>query len=237
MKKTIYILTAVALVATINSCGSEEPKKETKKADTEEAPADTLADSTAMEEKEEFMAKKTVEDYGTLKTYEEAVAYFGDTNMIADTSWYAEGTVMMLSHTCTDPNNDQIVRLVWEQGGKEKLSHVEARHRIWNRDYSEVVGTQKVKSNCGLYAGMTLKQLEEFCGEPVKFSGFGWDYAGGVRHNIPKLEACKVNITLDVDMSDHEKTQHLLGDIEFTSDQKEVQGMPIFVQTITYYIQ
>lgn len=235
MRKPIYILTTTILVSTFLSCGSDEPKKEVKKEkETTEPKNDSIADSTTVE-KEEFMAKKTVEDYGTLKTFEEALAYFGDTNMVADTSWYAEGTVMMLSHQCTDPNNDQIVTLVWEKGGKEKLAHVEVRNQLWDKNYSKVLGTQKVESNCGLYTGMTLKELEKFCGEPVKFSGFGWDYAGGVRHNLPKLEACKVNITLDMDQSDFDRTKHLLGDIELSSDQKEVQDMPIFVQKITFY--
>ncbi|MEZ4936037.1 MAG: hypothetical protein R2799_00425 [Crocinitomicaceae bacterium] len=235
MKRPIYIIATTLILSSLVSCGSEETKKETEK--TTENKVDSTADSLVSEKKEIVQLEK-LEDYASLKTYEEAVEYFGEDNMIADTSWYAEGTVMMLSNRCTDPNNKQIIMLVWEKGGKDKLSHVEAHYNVWDNDFAKVLATQKISSNCGLFTGMKIGELQEFCGQPVKFSGFGWDFAGGVRMlNQPKLEACNINLTLDLDQSDFEKVKHLLGDVELSSDQEEVKGMPIFVQKLTYYVQ
>ncbi len=235
MKKSIYILSATFVLSTMISCGGEEKKQESKKENPKEE-VDTISADTLAEE--EVIKHRFIEDFATLKTYEEALAYFGDSNMVADTNWYAEGEVMMLSHRCTDPYSRDVIQLVWEQGGKEKLSQVEVYYQIWDNDYSNVISKQRVQSKCGLSTGMSIGELETFCGQPIEFSGFGWDYAGGVRMDgVSKLEACNVNVTLDVDHSDHDKIQHLLGDIPLKSDMEEVKGMPVFVQKLTYYLR
>lgn len=238
MKKQLNIFGILTFAFVLFSCGPADEKKEEKKADEAKPQEEIQADTLVQEEVEEVIAKETIEDYAELKSYDDAVAYFGDTSMVADTSWYAEGTVMMLSHRCTDPNNGNRVTLVWEKGGKTKLSHVEISHQVWGNDYDKVVATQKVKTKCGLYTGMSLNELAEFCGTPITFSGFGWDYAGGIRMDgIEKLEACNVNIRLDMDLSNYKNAEHLLGDIEFKSDAENVKNQPIFIQTITYYVR
>ena len=235
MIKSFYGLIAALFLSFLISCGGEEKKKESKKnppiEEVDSSNVDTLGE-------EEVVKYRFIEDFANLKTYDEALAYFGDSNMVADTNWYAEGEVMMLSHRCTDPHSRDVIQLVWEEGGKEKLSQIEIYYKVWDDTYSNVISTQRVESKCGLSTGMSIAELETFCDQPIEFSGFGWDYAGGVRMDgVAKLEACNVNLTLDVDHSDHEKIEHLLGDIALKSDMEGVKGMPIYIQKLTYYLR
>jgi hypothetical protein len=237
MKSANFIFVFAIVLFGLNSCGTEEKKEEAKdkKEDLQEE-ADTVV--TEVEDTiVEIEAVETLEGYAAFKTYDLAQEYFADSNMNTDTTWYAEGTEMYLVSHCIDPLNGNRVNLVWEQGGKEKLAFVEISSHYLDKE-SNTTKTQKIKTSCGIYTGMTLKQLQEFCGgEEIQFAGFGWDYSGGVMIDYTKkLVECNVNIILDMEASEYEKSNDLLGDIIFKSTDEKVQNVNIYVQKLTYYL-
>ena len=242
MVKQLKIISFFLLIVTTFSCDSSDNKNEKVTQSKRISELEKKDSTNSIEDEVDTTVKVKelvyIEDYANLKTYDQALEYFKEENMKVDTSWYAEGTVMMFSHECTDPNNGNIIELVWKKGGAEKLAHVEAFYQTWEADFS-LVQQQPVKTKCGLHTGMTLNQLEAFCGKPVQFFGFGWDYGGGVMMNgNSKLEECGVNIILEMDQSNYDQSGHLLGDIELKSNDENVkhQAQSIFIQKITYYL-
>jgi hypothetical protein len=88
----------------------------------------------------------------------------------------------------------------------------------------------------GMHLGMTLDELVKLNGKPIKFSGMGWDYGGGVLDwNGGKLappDNAPVFRNVSLTTADDAKDQdYPSGDAEFRSDDKKYprQGQAIYV--------
>lgn len=85
---------------------------------------------------------------------------------------------------------------------------------------------------------MSLEALQEWNSGPFDFSGFGWDYAGGVMASEgSKIAESSYGMRLDLpyDEENMKNYEDLLGDIVFSSDDQKTEGAQIFLSTITYY--
>ena len=179
----------------------------------------------------------TIEDYALLTTKEELIATFGKENVKNGSSWYAEGTVELKHSIITNPKNKHIIKYLWDERNPKKLSSLEVCYFDWNEDF-EVKGTQKIMSACGFYTGMPINDLRKWNGADFNFSGFGWDYEGGVSV-MPKsrLSTCPVSIKLGVkSMESMEAFDELYGDQLFNTSNELVKKAPIIVERIYYHL-
>lgn len=179
---------------------------------------------------------ETLEDYATITTKADLYDKFGANNINEDTSWYAEGELMLLTSVLTDPANGYIVRYVWQEEKPTELEMVEAYYQVYDNDYN-VKSKQKVPTENGIHSGMTINELRKWNGAAFNFSGFGWDYGGGLfLEPGSKLAANRVGITLDVDYeANYAGMDELYGDIELSSDDATVKSAPIFINYINVY--
>ncbi len=180
----------------------------------------------------------TIEDYAQLRTKEELIAAFGKENIKNGTSWYAEGTVQLKHSIVTNPKNKHIVKYLWDEKNSKKLNSIEINYFDWSEDY-EVQGTQKILSNCGFYTGMPINDLKKWNGADFNFSGFGWDYEGGVFvKEESRLSTCPVTIQLGLKHDGNlDLAEGLYGDQELSTSNEAVKKAPIIVERLYYYFE
>lgn len=90
----------------------------------------------------------------------------------------------------------------------------------------------------GVRIGTTLEELEAIRGEPIVFSGFGWDYGGGTSWQAAsESDGGWIGLTLaPVPGSSHPsalKSEEIYGDRQVRSDHPVVRGMTILVSVIS----
>ena len=74
----------------------------------------------------------------------------------------------------------------------------------------------------GLHIGSTLEELQKLNGKKISFSGFGWDYGGGIgSFNGGALENSSLGIQLDI--KEHPGAEQLYGDRSLDTDMKLVR--------------
>lgn len=171
-----------------------------------------------------------LEDYLSFKNRADLVKMFGEESLQDDTSWYAEGTEMFLSTKLTNPQNGQLIKFIWGEG--LDLLFIEASYTNYNEDF-EPLKEQRIESKCGLFTGMSLKELRDWNEEEFEFYGFSWDYEGTViADEDSKIMLCPVSFNLTIPYYEFEGIEDLLGDVLFKSDDSLVQDAPIFIDQL-----
>lgn len=231
-------LTTITLISLLFIGCSTEPEDDVfVSPDLEDSMEEPLPPEEVHEEPVELVFN-TIEDYAQLKTKEEIIAAFGKESIKNGTSWYAEGTVQLKHTVVRNPKNKHIVKYVWNEENPKKLSSIEINYFDWNEDF-EVKGTQKVLSACGFYTGMPINELRKWNGADFNFSGFGWDYEGGV-FATPKsrLSSCPVTIKLGLKLDGNmDGLDGLYGDQELNTSDESVKKAPIIIEKITYFFE
>ena len=232
-------LSAIFIPFIIFSCGGSDENQTTETADNENIEAsDTLLSDTLVEEVTNELTFEYFEDYAQLKTKTEIYDEFGADNLEDEVAWYAEGTVKLECTYLKNPENDHFVKFVFDEENPEKLNFIETHYMMYDEDFNST-GKQTIKTKCGTFTGMTLNELREWNGDEFEFSGFGWDYGGGIMPETgSEIEKCKVMMTLDYDYNDEDQDLYssLLGDMIFKSDNENAAKAPIFIGAMTYYL-
>lgn len=205
--------------ATTNHNTTEVSKSETENlTDTEEV---------------DFSNFEYLEDFGSIHSKTELYQTFGADNLKDGTSWFAEGTVEMSNTSLTDPNTLNTYVYVW-MDDNETLSFIEGAGFIWDENY-DMARRQVIMSKSGVFTGMTVKELRDWNdGQDFKFSGFGWDYEGGIFvEKGSKLAEAGVIVKLTLDDNTGSYT-NLLGDSEFSTADEGILEAPIVIDLLTY---
>ncbi|MBN4071070.1 hypothetical protein JYT72_01040 [Crocinitomix catalasitica] len=227
MKKIII----ASLAVMVASCGEAQELSELESSkETSNNLSDTLADDSLVGEDDKI---QFFEDYARFDTKTKLYEEFGKENLEDSETWYAEGTYRVVITTLTDPNNGNVIQFSWDEENEEALSFIET----WNRNWRDENGNeQRIETKEGIYTGMSLEDLVAWNeGENFEFSGFGWDYAGGVFAGAEsKISKAKIQFTLDLKDEGYESFLHLLGDGSHKTSDEDVKGAPIVVGTITY---
>ena len=82
-------------------------------------------------------------------------------------------------------------------------------------------------------------ELREWNEADIKFSGFGWDYAGGIFvEEGSKLAESNVELTLinNQDKS-NEGFEFMLGDVELSTTDERLTDAPVLVEMFSLYIE
>ncbi len=235
MKKRLFI--TFSLLGMLAACSSPSNQATDENEDQNPTEETVLQDEDNGEPSAEVtklkLAAITFEDYAKLNNIELIEATFGADNMKEGSSSYQEGEVTYKHTIVTNPATTHEVKYLWDEDGS--LSFVEASHYKYDENF-EVLGIQSLDSECGISLGMTLAELVAWNGSDIRFSGFGWDYAGGVFvEQNTKLADCPVTVILDVNYDD--MTSNITGDTELNTENEEVKNAKIFVGSFTFYVE
>lgn len=222
-------LLIIPIAAIMFACGGEA---ETESEGTEESSTDSTA-TDSVEVVVEEDGTVYFEDYAQYDTKTKLYEAFDADNLKDEIAYYAEGTVEIHTTVLTDPETGYQIQFAWEEEDQETLDFIETWGVLWMDDPAT---EQKVETKCGIYTGMPLEEVVAWNGADFEFSGFGWDYAGGVfgGKDDDAMHACDVDFTLTMLDEGYDDYLHLLGDVVFKTSDDEVKGAPIVIQTITY---
>lgn len=233
MKKCSLIFTLGLSALLLISCNNETEENTDAKSetDTQNVTENQNEEETANVEEEKTAFQK-FEDYAALLTKEELIEEFGEENLKDAIGYYAEGTYEAQTTTLTNPENEQVITFVWDEDGT--LSWIEAYYGIYDEEYNRTK-TQKIETNEGLFLGMSLKKLREWNGADFKFSGFDWDYGGGIFNtNEGKIPKSKISITLGYE---GKLPDFAIGDVELNADDERLTDVNIIVESLTLHIE
>jgi hypothetical protein len=175
-----------------------------------------------------------IEDLLTIKDEKELKSKFSADRVTYDTIWGPEGTYTM--GTYLDKGSVNEVQVWWEDSlHRSGVASVVISALYANEKY--IYGSSW-SSKSGVKLGMTTVELEKVNGRMFNFSGFEWDYGGGVMSwNNGKLENAKVGVTLtagDGKLTEDEMTL-VIGDQEVKSDDPVVKKMQPRVIKVSVY--
>ena len=231
MKKISLNLLAIFLFATlIFACGN------TTNNNTSETTEEETTEEEITKEEEETVQTgfNTFEDYAKILSKDALISEFGEENLRDGLQYYAEGTVVVESTTLTNPDNGHVIIYDWDDD--YNTSSIKAYYSIEDPETYEDLGTQTIKTEVGLSLGMSLTDLRKWNGANFKFSGFGWDYGGGIYQNEgSKITESDFNISLDI--LDTEGFDFTIGDIELNADDENLKDAKIIVSELSLYIE
>jgi hypothetical protein len=204
MKKLVS-LSLLSLIL-LNSCGSDQPKSNNE---------DSLSGS-GLDSASESVIVETILD---MKSESDLIKKYGAAAVSYDTIWGAEGFFTMGTMLKTDDASH--IEIMWTDSAKRE--GVISASLVSDAEYfAPSLPAGKWKSRTGVHIGMTLDQLEKLNGRPFVFSGFGWDYGGGViRWENGTLQdkgiAIQLNEGVQSDAVPEKEYLKCVGDIEVMS--------------------
>ncbi len=228
MKKSLLVLIVGTLL--IGSCSDTTNSKNEAKNDTIVKNESAQNEDVVNDKVEEKMVY--FEDYADVKNKEALIEKYGSENIKNSTESFAEGTIEREVSILTDPQNGYVIKYVWDEDNKT-LSWLEASEMLFN-DNNEVTGKQTIKAINGLWLGMTLKDLRDWNEADFKFSGFGWDFGGGVfAEQGSKIANSPIGITLNY--SGNDIPDFAMGDIQLRADDERLKDLNITVSHFNFY--
>lgn len=163
MKILSFLITAPLMV--ICSCSAPEGEIESDSMAT----ADQIRDSISQ--------RYVIENVLNFSSESDLVKVYGKENIVYDTIWGAEGLYAM--GTMINVDSFSRVEIMW-MNEKERNGLISATLVSEGDIYGAAVPVGIWESSTGLKLGMTIEQVEKINGRPFQFSGFGWDYGGGL---------------------------------------------------------
>jgi len=245
------ITTLVIAAILLSSCGAEVKEKKdannTKDVVTEviTQASDVQIKDAIPEEKVEEVVEDVGEDvfdyskiehYAIFDTRAKLIENFGADNIVDGSTWYGEGSLELQHSVLTNPNNGVEVKYIWEEDNVALLSMIEISSDRRDKD-NVSIAKQTVSSECGVFTGMSLAALKKWNGSDIEFSGFGWDFGGGLSHKEgSKISTCNFSILLDLNsIEDYEKHPQYIGDTLLSTSDEAVLNAPISVAYITWF--
>ena len=218
------------------SCGETPSTDETNDTNNSEDSTATLVDSSAMSlvTEEAEPTYEYFEDYIAITTRTELEETFGD-YLTHDTVWYNEGTERRSISKLDHPESGHKLTYFWQEDNPEQVGDIEVYYHQYDENW-EPVDKLELASESGIYLGMPMDELREWNGKPFDFSGFGWDFGGGVLSDDGKLGTIDFSVFLIMgEDATAEEYDALVGDMIFSSDDEAAQSAPIYINSFHYY--
>lgn len=200
--------------------------------------ADAKKGDTTMHDVTRPVGENHLEDLLKIKDEAELKAKFGADRISYDTIWGPEGMYSM--GTFIDEGTKDQVEIFWADS-LHRIGPVSAStEATYNSDAGNYVFSSTWSSANGVHIGTTTDELEKLNGKPFIFSGFGWDYGGGIRDwQGGALEGKGMGIDLtesdaigNIPESDYNQ---ILGDQDVRSDHPVVKKVQPRVARITVF--
>lgn len=180
--------------------------------------ADRLTDSTRVADS--IATHFCLENLLLINSEERLQESYGYDKVSYDTLWGAEGFFSMGTILRTDSLSH--IEITWKNPGVKAgiISATLVSESDW---YGDTSARGDWRSCSGVYLGMSVNDLQKLNGRPFTFSGFGWDYAGGViSWNGGTLEGKGIAVQLSEAPATltwtPEQSAQMLGDVEVHSD-------------------
>lgn len=219
MKKVSLILSAVVMTAMmLSSCGGG---------------ASTDVVDTIVDVEERFF--EYFEDYMAIDNRAELDSLFGD-QLEHKTVWYNEGTEERQLSKLTNTESGYTVAYVWKESNPEELGDIEVYYNQYNENFEET-GKQVLASNTGVKLGMSFAEFRTWNEAAFDFSGFGWDFGGGVLRSDGKYKDCRFTVYFSMDYeADTEAYSDFIGDMVFSSDDEGLDNPPFYIESFRYTV-
>ncbi len=175
-----------------------------------------------------------LENVLALQSETDLIRKYGQASVTYDTIWGYEGYFTMGTYLITDKNSR--IEILWTDSAARK--GIISATLVSTADYySEKLEPGNWKSSTGVFLGMSVYELEKLNGRPFKFSGFGWDYGGGVMSwEGGTLDGKGIAVQLSEGTSaelTQEETNQILGDVMVMSDNPTVKKLKPRVWSIS----
>lgn len=212
MKKIIPV--SLVALAFLSSCGNTN---------TENNNADSVANNSPDSAAESVIVETLLD----LKSEADIIKKYGSSAVTYDTIWGAEGFFTMGTMLKTDDVSH--IEIMWTDSAKRE--GLISASLVSDADYfASQLPAGKWKSRTGVFLGMSIEELEKLNGRPFVFSGFGWDYGGGViRWENGTLQDKGIAIQLNegVQSSALPEKEYLkcVGDVELLSSDTSARKM------------
>lgn len=191
---------------------------------------------TTMYDETRPLGESKLDDLLKIKDEAELKVKFGNDRISYDTIWGAEGTYTMGSYI--DKGSGDEVQIYWEDSLNRSGITNASIHAQWNHNGTYNYSSKWISAS-GVKLGMTTNELEKLNGKAFTFSGFGWDYGGGIiSWNDGKLDKYGIGVTLsegeESKITDDEMSE-ILGDQEVNSDNPVVKKTQPRVNALSVY--
>jgi hypothetical protein len=122
------------------------------------------------------------------------------------------------------PNTRDEIEIAWRDAAQTRVAFVRTRTR-----------GGRWRTRQGVSVGTSLRELERLARRTLSFSGFGWDYGGGLAWTEANGE---IGLRLDIDPRDKSKAvgpaaDQILGDQLVRSDHPLIRALRVVVDEIT----
>ena len=175
-----------------------------------------------------------IENVLDVNSEEELKKKYDPSNVSYDTIWGAEGYFTMGTYLRMDKATH--VEIMWMDSAA-RTGMISATLVSDDDYFAEQLNKGKWSSRTGVYIGMSTDELEKLNGRPFNFSGFGWDYGGGVMSwdggaLDQKGIAVQLSEGANADLPQNEINQ-VLGDITVVSNNAVLKKLKPRVRTIS----
>ncbi|HTF05211.1 MAG TPA: hypothetical protein VK826_14380 [Bacteroidia bacterium] len=221
--KNLIFSACIACTLSLASCmGNSGMSDEAKRYADSALMADSLA------------ALPYVENVLELNSEADLIRKYGEGSVSYDTIWGAEGFFTMGTYLITDEYSR--IEILWSDSASRK--GLISATLVSNMDYyAETLDPGTWKSRTGVSLGMSTDDLQKLNGRPFKFSGFGWDYGGGVMSwENGTLDKKGIAVQLSEGTSaelSQDETNQVLGDVPVMSNNPALQKLKPRVWSIS----
>ncbi len=234
-KVSINLLGILLFTTMLYSCG-KNAKNNTESNNYDNTSTEVLVEEEEKEatELEDEIVFSKFEHYATILTKKDLIAQFGQANLRDLTKSYAEGSVVKEATILVNPQNGQVIEFIWGDDNSA-TSWIEAYYKVYDKN-DELIGTQEIEAENGLSIGMSLSELKEWNGDDFKFSGFAWDFAGGIyREEGSKITESPIEVSLD--LLSYEGADFAMGDVQLSTDDSRLDNIKIIVAGFLMHIE
>ena len=165
----------------------------------------TLPTNNSATENALIVPLKSVGNVTSGMKYEDLLRVFGQNRLKNDTVVEAEGTKSSLMTIIDNEKNTELVVIWADSFPLKSIERIQINQA--NSPY---------KTASGVGNGMTIAQLEAVNTQPLRFSGFGWDFGGVISgFNGGKLDSVTIGYILDLPIEGDKqdpKSEDLYGD-------------------------
>jgi hypothetical protein len=206
--------------------------------DKDKQGADSLKGDTTMHDITRPIGENHLEDLLKIKDEAELKSKFTTDRISYDTIWGPEGMYTMGSYI--DQGTKDEVQIVWQDSLRRRNVNAAMAKAWYDTASGNYIFNCTWCSERGVHIGTTTDELEKLNGKEFVFSGFGWDYGGGIRDwQGGMLEGRGLRIDLTESESigklpEKEYTQ-ILGDQDIKSDHPIVKKVQPKVYRIAVF--
>jgi hypothetical protein len=162
---------------------------------------------------------------------------YGDAHVTFDTLWGPEASWELATYLFKGTSDE--LAIVWQNNtSRSKPAFVKLSAQMEADKPIEYKGRWKTKA--GILPGLTLDRLQAINGKPFNFSGFGWDYGGGVADwNGGTLDKSGISVQLIespavYEFMEQDELALVTGDHLVSSDERVLKKMNVQVISVLF---